>query len=238
MHDASSPGPSSPAERNTQLKRLGQMLIVVAVSVLASILSTGYYFTKIVDNRQSNLLAQANADKPDFDVNPATQRDKDPKAGVMDRGTERDRFLDALGNLVGVHLYQCYLNIGLLADCTEGDIYSEEEAQKWLDRILAHMEQVDKRLENLGRFDLAAEEKKSLDRCRQVSSLLHSQALELKEYWKTSDKERAARYHKAREEAWAGISDVLDIPKEQEAPIEGKGKEPEVGTGTVKARDK
>ena len=40
------------------------------------------------------------------------------------------------------------------------------------------------------------------------------QAMELREYWKNSDKDQAMRYHKARESAWSSVSDVLQIPKE------------------------
>ena len=39
-------------------------------------------------------------------------------------------------------------------------------------------------------------------------------AMELREYRKNSDKDHAMRYHKARDAAWASISDVLQIPKE------------------------
>src|SRR5262249_29533007 len=126
---------------------------------------------------------------------------------------QRERLLAALGNLTGVHLYQAYLNIGLLADCTESEVYSAEEAQKWLDRTLAQLELVDKQLDALANADLDAEERQGIDRCRRTSALLGVQAMELREYWKKSDKEHAARYHKAREAAWASVSDVLQIPK-------------------------
>jgi hypothetical protein len=130
--------------------------------------------------------------------------------------TQRERFLATLNNLTQVHLYQSYLNIGLLADSTESEVYTSEETQKWLDRTVGQLEAVDKQLDALARLDLDAEERKGIERCRSISGLLRTQATELREYWKKSDKDHAMRYHKARDAAWARLSEVLQIVKEPE----------------------
>lgn len=225
--------PEELAEREAKLRRWTQWLVIATLAVVAWMIGTGIFIMKKL-NRQGEQLVQAD-NNPDQAAQPApsapgndkaVDKDKDAKAAPKEKEKEpakakaepesqRDRFLDALGKMTGVHLYQCYLNIGLLADCTEGEVYTEEEAQKWLERILSHMDLVDKQLEKIGKSDLDAEEKKGLERCRQVSGLLRNQARELKDYWKNTDKERAAKYHKAREEAWAGVSEVLQIPKDQ-----------------------
>lgn len=127
--------------------------------------------------------------------------------------SQRERFLDTLGKLTGVHLYQSYLCIGLLADCTESEVYTEEDAKKWLERLTSQMELVDQQLELVGKMDLDADEQKDLNRCRQAAALLRVQAKELKAYWETTDKEHAMKYHAAREEAWEAVSDVLQLPK-------------------------
>jgi hypothetical protein len=117
---------------------------------------------------------------------------------------------EALEGLVGVHLYQSYLNIGVLADATEGDVYSPREANKLLDRVTALMTNVERQL---GRLEEAGKVKdaKSLERSRRVTALLRSQATELRLYWATAGEEHARRYHKAREEAWAGITEMMGI---------------------------
>jgi hypothetical protein len=116
----------------------------------------------------------------------------------------------ALEGLVGVHLYQSYLNIGVLADATEGDVYGPAEANKLLDRVTALMTNVERqllRLEEAGKVKDA----KSLERSRRIAALLRSQATELRLYWATAGEEHARRYHKAREEAWAGITEMMGI---------------------------
>lgn len=222
--------PDEQAEREARLKRWSVMLVLGTCAATAWVIGSGYYFMKLANDRRGDNSAPA-ADTRPGDAKPAdkpTEKDAKPKT-VTGTETQRDRFLDSLGKLTGVHLYQCYLNIGLLADCTESDVYTEEEAQKWLDRIMAQMEMIDRQLDRLAKTDLDAEERKGLDRCRQVSALLRIQGRELKEYWKVSDKEHAARYHKAREEAWAGVSDVLQLPRdldeEMPRPDEPKSKD-------------
>jgi hypothetical protein len=117
---------------------------------------------------------------------------------------------ETLDSLVGVHLYQSYLNIGVLADATEGDVYTPAEANKLLDRVTAVMDTVDRqltRLEEAGKIRDA----KSLERTRRLAVLLRTQAKELRQYWATDGEEHAKRYHSARAEAWAGITELLGI---------------------------
>lgn len=238
--------PEELADQEARLKRWTLLLIAFTALVIVVTLGGSYYAIRNVAARQAELLAQikeaksaADAKTPDKDLKPPVNwRAGNGKAQIEpDSETQRDRFLDTLGKMTGVHLYQCYLNIGLLADCTESDVYTEEEAQKWLERIMSQMEMIDKQLERLGKLDLDPDEKKGLDRCRQVSALLRAQGKELREYWKNSDKEHANRYHKAREEAWAGVSDVLQLPRDidDEMPKdEPKAKD----DGKAKTKDK
>jgi hypothetical protein len=115
---------------------------------------------------------------------------------------------ETLDSLVGVHLYQSYLNIGVLADATEGEVYTALEAGKLLDRVTALMDRVDRqlgRLEETGKVT----DGKALERGRRLTALLRSQASELRQYWATDGEEHARRYHKARAEAWAGITEWM-----------------------------
>jgi hypothetical protein len=229
-----SPSPSLAsdiARQQALLRRWIQILIFSTVAALAVIVGTAYVVLsqlkgQVQAARGELLTARAEpvADKNDRPTPPKEEKrtpppekkDSTPKvvAEPDKPETARDRFMDALGNLTGIHIYQAYLNIGLLADCTEGEVYTTDEAAKWLERTVAQLEQVDKQLDVLAKTDLDADEKKTIEHCRQASALLRTQAMELREYWKSSDKDHASRYHKAREAAWASISDVLQIPKE------------------------
>lgn len=214
------------AAQQALLRRWIYILIFATLAALAVIVGTTFV---VLNQIKSQVQAARNepqaprpdpADKGDRSTPPKeekrTGKKEDPKlVPEPDKPeTARDRFMGALGNLTGIHLYQAYLNIGLLADCTEGEVYTMDEAAKWLERTVAQLEQVDKQLDVLAKADLDSDERQGIDRCRQASALLRTQAMELREYWKNSDKDHAMRYHKARDAAWASISDVLQIPKE------------------------
>jgi hypothetical protein len=219
------------AAQQALLRRWIQILIFATMAALAVIVGTAFV---VINQIKSQVQAARNeppaarpeplkpgdkidlpAPKDEKRTTPPEKREDPKTVPEPDKPeTQRDRFMGALGNLTGIHLYQAYLNIGLLADCTEGEVYTMDEAGKWLERTVAQLEQVDKQLDVLAKADLDTDEKQGIDRCRQASALLRTQAMELREYWKNSDKDHAMRYHKARDAAWTSISDVLQIPKE------------------------
>jgi hypothetical protein len=123
----------------------------------------------------------------------------------------QEMLLEALGGLTAAHLYQTYLNIGLLADGVEGEIYTPADARKLLATVIGLMDTVDKQLARLPEESLKAEERKALLRIRSLSVLLRTQIKEVRTYWETNDKEHAKRFHKAREEAWTGLKELLDL---------------------------
>jgi hypothetical protein len=143
----------------------------------------------------------------------ANAKPVDPKRKAADR----DLLAESLGTLTGAHLYQSYLNLGLLADATEHGAYSVEEARKLLEEVLKYMENVDQQLNRLTGSDLEIEEKKRVESCRRLTVLLRTQAGALRAYWDTSEKDKEARkeretkYHKAREEAWNALTELLDL---------------------------
>ena len=112
--------------------------------------------------------------------------------------------LETVGLLAGVHLYQTHLNIGLLADAAESDVYTTEEANKLLDGVVAMMDTVD--MELAGAPDRDASQK-----ARDVAGLLRTEAAELRAYWDNGDQDHVDRFHKAREQAWAGVKTFLHI---------------------------
>lgn len=132
-----------------------------------------------------------------------------------------DKSLEAVGGLSAAHLYQTYLNLGMLADATENDVYSESEAKKLLTTIGALMDKVDKQLARVAESATDAEDKKKLDQVRELTALLRTQARELRAYWDTPEKDTAGKkehetkFHKAREDVWAGIKELLNIKDEQ-----------------------
>jgi hypothetical protein len=121
-----------------------------------------------------------------------------------------DPLLEALGSLTGAHLYQSYLNLGLLADAVESEVYTREQARDMLATIGSTMDTVDKQLARIPPSHLGDAEKKHLERVHELLALLKTQTRELKAYWDTEKQEHADRYQKARKEALDGIRTLLD----------------------------
>src|SRR5262249_11435189 len=119
--------------------------------------------------------------------------------------------LEVLGALTAAQLYQAQLNIGLLADAVEEGVYEMAEAKDMLQTIVGLLTSVEKQLDRLADQGLKEDDKKSMEQARQVLLLLRTQTQELQEYWKTNEKERATRFHKAREEAWKHIKSLLNL---------------------------
>src|SRR5262245_54974985 len=59
----------------------------------------------------------------------------------------KERFLEALGGLSAAHVYQSYLNIGLLADGVESEAYSKAEAEQMLATVGNMIDMADRQLD-------------------------------------------------------------------------------------------
>jgi hypothetical protein len=136
------------------------------------------------------------------------QKPSKPVAGAA--GALADHALEALGGFTAAHLYQTYLNLGLLADAVEGEVYTVAEAKKLLDTVNDLVDTVDRQLTRVS-ADLKDEDEKTLERTKQLTALLRTQSRELRAYWQTNEKDNATRFHKAREEAWTNLKTLLNI---------------------------
>jgi len=123
------------------------------------------------------------------------------------------RSLELVGTLTTAHLYQSYLYLGLLADGAEKGMYPAEEAAKLLDTVTSLLATVDRQLSKLAEMNLASEDKRKLERIKHITNVLRTEAKELRAYWTTGEQEHSKNFHKARAEAWAGISALLEIKK-------------------------
>jgi hypothetical protein len=132
-------------------------------------------------------------------------------AGVVTSPAQREAFLEALGGLSAAHLYQTYLNIGLLADGVESKAYTLDEAKSTLATVLDFMDQVEGKLTKLDRGGLEADDLEALDRIKATTNLLRLQAKTLLAFWTTSTQEQADQYQQARKAALAGLNKVLGL---------------------------
>lgn len=232
--------PDQQAAREAQLRRWTLLLAVGSVTALSVSVGLGAYLAQRT-NRRADVAEKPEAPRPrpallpplrekeedlapreDKPV-PPTPREKKPAETVKlpvepltpapAVETKREKVLEALGGLAAAHLYQTYLNIGMLADAWENDVYTDAEAKDLLTKITGVVDRVDRQLADASKSGLEGDDLKAVERTRELTALLRTQARELKAYWETGDKKNADRYHKVREEAWTGISEVLKGPK-------------------------
>jgi hypothetical protein len=136
-------------------------------------------------------------------------RDAATIAPGLKASSTQETFLEALGGLSAAHLYQSYLNIGLIADSVEAETQSREEAEKMLQTVVDLMGVVEKQLARLSQTDLGAEDRAALERIKTVSGLLSTQADQLRVYWADQDTAQAREYHETRRAAWDALKSVL-----------------------------
>jgi hypothetical protein len=141
----------------------------------------------------------------------ATPEGMSPSAAALAAAQARSgRLLDSLGGLSAGHLYQGFLNIGLLADGVEHKAYTRTEAEKLLGTVVELMNLVDRHLARLDKAGLDPEDLQAVERVRKLSGALRTQAEALRAYWASGDRAQAERYQALREEAWASLSELLE----------------------------
>jgi hypothetical protein len=155
----------------------------------------------------------------DEPITPATAKKEDtlknrtPSTLKLEAQT-RDHLLEALGGMCAVHLYQSYLNIGLLADAVENEAYSGSDAAGILLTIQELVTMVENHVTLVGRLDLETDDLHTLTRIRLVSNLLRTQGAALMGYWATADEEYANRYQTARGATWGELQEMLGLQDE------------------------
>jgi hypothetical protein len=132
------------------------------------------------------------------------------KEAPLSKG-DRERYLSALGMLSAAHVYQTYLNIGLLADGVESGAYTRAEAEEMLTTLGGLLNQTDRQLDKIAGSGLSEDDRQSVARVRQLTALLRRQAGALRACWAGGGREQIDRYHQAREATWKNVSAVLGL---------------------------
>ncbi|MBI2808379.1 MAG: hypothetical protein HYX68_25610 [Planctomycetes bacterium] len=122
-----------------------------------------------------------------------------------------DAYLEALGSMAAAHLYQTYVNIGLLADAVESEQLKLDEAEKTLANIVRLMTLVDGQFDQVSKLDLDPNDRKALEKVRAHAQTLRKQTTALRAYWEKGETEQINAFHAARSEAWAGIQEMLGL---------------------------
>ncbi|MCC6416712.1 MAG: hypothetical protein IT429_00515 [Gemmataceae bacterium] len=124
---------------------------------------------------------------------------------------ERETILRALGALSLSHVYQGYLNIGLLADGVESEAYTKVEAEQMLATVAGILDLVDRQTEKVSEAGLDEDDQERLERIQELTALLRRQASALRAYWASGDAEQITRYQEARETTWKHLSKLLEV---------------------------
>jgi hypothetical protein len=134
-----------------------------------------------------------------------------PAPKAADGKAAKERFLKALGSLSAAHVYQSYLNVGLLADGVESGAYTKAEAEQMLTTVGNMIDMVDRQLDKIADAGLDADDRQGVKRIQDLTVLLRRQASALRAYWATGEAEQVTRYQQAREAAWTNLSETLGI---------------------------
>lgn len=211
--------------REARLRRWTLLLAVGGIAILSATVIAGFMFT----HRMSRLADQA-ASKPDPPLHSpvdsvssvipgkplatvsAESKQRNPLRSLPPLTNSRDQLLEPLGALVAAHLLQTYLNIGLIADSVEGEVYTVPEAKKWLQMVLEVLDTEDRQLTTLDAAKLDPNDSESLARTRGVAVLLRKQAVALQDYWATGAEDEIKKYHESRQEAWLQLGGMTTTP--------------------------
>jgi hypothetical protein len=126
---------------------------------------------------------------------------------------DRRVLLEIIGTLTASHCYQTYLNIGLVADGKLKGVYSEKDAYRVLESVVSLLDTVDRKLGDLSKVDLEANDRDTLEQMRKLSRLLRDQGKALETAWDTGREEDTAKYENMRKDSWAAIGKLLGLDK-------------------------
>jgi hypothetical protein len=117
--------------------------------------------------------------------------------------------LTLVGGLTTAHLYQSYLNVGLLADSVAKGVYKPEQGKELLDTVTKVIDTVERQLAQLPDADLTVGEKVRLAKVRSIVSLLRSEIKELQAYWLSGDEEFVRKFQKIHKDVWSELEKLL-----------------------------
>jgi len=143
--------------------------------------------------------------------------DEKTKAPVKDEPTKADpgrrELLETVGALSAAHLYQTYINIGVIADAKAEELYEEKQARELLGTLDTLMDTVDRNLAKVAAGKLDKDDRESLQSIRKTAALLRRASTELRDAWAGKDRTAAAKYEKSRKEAWTAIAELLELER-------------------------
>ena len=126
-------------------------------------------------------------------------------------GKEESVQLGSIGSLSASHLYQTYLNIGMVADARAEGVYDDESASEILGTVLGLADAVDKQLALVAGGSIPRDDKQALAAVAKQSALLRQTGAALQAFWKSGKKADGDKYEKFRKESWAGLQRLLGL---------------------------
>jgi hypothetical protein len=120
-------------------------------------------------------------------------------------------FLQSLGALTGVYLYQTHTTLGMIHDGKAKGIYDDKVGKHRLFTVINMANLVDKQLAAAGKSGLQKEDQQAFETFRALNAQLQREALSLKKFWETNDKKDEDLYAKQRADTFAKIAKLLGL---------------------------
>jgi hypothetical protein len=196
-----------------QQRRWTYTMIAAAVAVMVlSVLAVVFIKSLFGGTPATPAANETKKDNKDAEPAPANANIK-PADKVADPAAAKAKgiFLEALGGLSAIHLYQTHLNIGLLADNVESKAYTVDDAKKRLNLVMGFVDSVEEKLTKVEKAGLDADDVEALQDIKAMTGLLRLEAQTLASYWTDGTKEQADQYQQARKAANTGLAKALGL---------------------------
>jgi len=190
-------------------------LALIGLTALAAMLGVAWFVARVknlIPARLARAASLRHEDPPDEvvkprpDGGPTQPPNDDPNRSGREAA---DRLSRALGTVTTIGIRQAHLNVGLLADGVENEVYTVPAAVKTLDQVLTDLATVDRQLEQLSEKVFDEEDREAVTLARKALRLLREQAKDLRTYWETDSKLAAEQYQQSREASLEAIEELL-----------------------------
>jgi hypothetical protein len=140
----------------------------------------------------------------------SAQAAREARSGINDSWSQ---LLSTIGVLSAGHLYQSYLNIGMLSDAVSKGHYDVSQGGPLLDSIISVIETYDRELTRCSSARVGDEDRQTIQRLKEANQKVLAQGQALKKYWAQEDVRLAEKQHEAyetsRREAWQAVRQIL-----------------------------
>ncbi len=125
-----------------------------------------------------------------------------------------DQKLELIGSLASSHVYTTFGYIGVLADNTQKELYSQQQVDDLMREVTVINGSLIKQLEDLPKSNLTDSDAAAVTEIIEIYKLLNQEADALRAYAKEKIEANGNSFYKIRGDAWLRVAKLVGIPAE------------------------